>query len=426
MEQDVLASPYLPRHTAALVRETLSDTPITVIQGARQVGKSTLAKQLASEFRAVVLSLDEPGVLEAASNDPDGFVRQAGDRLLVLDELQRAPGLIRALKAAVDEDRRPGRFLVTGSADLLTLPGNSDSLAGRAETIELGGLSQGELQRSADDFVTHLMADGGGSLAGFTTGWQREDLVAAVVAGGYPDAIARSGRARDRWYGNYLTRIVQRDASEISRLQHSDRLGRLLRLISANNAGELVIAHLARDSGVPASSVEPYLQLLESLYLVRRLPAWGHNLTKRVIGRPKIAVKDSGLAAHLNGMTAESLSTPVGASRLGGLLEGFVGSELRKQQTWSDTRFSVNHFRDRDLAEVDIVIEAASGEVIGIEVKAARSVNRQDFKGLELLRDKLGETFVAGFVLHAGPQVLPFGDRLRSAPVSLLWQHGAG
>ncbi|MFA5551091.1 MAG: ATP-binding protein, partial [Trueperaceae bacterium] len=410
--------------SANLVRETLGDTPIAVIQGARQVGKSTLAKQLLEELGGEFESLDDAGSLAAAEADPDGFVDRPGGGMLVIDELQRAPGLVRALKAAVDRDRRPGRFLVTGSADLLDVPGVSDSLAGRAETIALYGFSQGELMRVRDDFVGNVLHAPVDWLRSHSSERLRQEYVELVCAGGYPDAVARSERGRERWFSNYLQRIVRRDATEVSRLQYLERLPVMLRLIAANNAGELVQAHLARDSGVPETSLAPYVRLLENLFLVQRVPAWHANLTKRVVARPKVSILDSGLAAHLIGQTPGTLSVVGGQAYVGGLLEGFVSSELTKQRTWSSVRYDLYHFRDRDGAEVDLIAESAAGDVLGIEVKAAKSVTESDFRGLKLIRSKSGSEFKAGIVLHLGERVRSFGDRLWSVPLDAVWAAG--
>lgn len=422
MEVTGIAPRLIKRNVTSLVFETLADTPVTVIQGARQVGKSTLAKMVVARRGGHMVSLDEAGALASAREDPDGFVLSPPGELLVIDEAQRAPELVRALKAAVDADRRPGRFLVTGSADLLHVAGVSDSLAGRAQTVALQGLSQGEMQGHEEDFVSRVVEGGAAWIADRSSAMDRGDYVAMVCAGGYPEVSGKDGRSRQRWFDNYLQRIVIRDAAELSRLQHMERLGRLLRLIAANNAGELVGAHLARDAGIPETSLSSYLATLEHLYLVQRLPAWGHNLTKRVVSRPKIAVSDPGLAAHLTGRTEQALASVTGPNHFGGLLEGFVGSELSKQRTWSRTRYTLHHFRDRDAAEVDIVVETASGGVIGIEVKAARTVMRQDFRGLRFLQERSGAAFLFGLVLHAGSQALPFGEGLWSLPIEALWQ----
>lgn len=408
------------RAVLPLVRETLSDTPITVLQGARQVGKSTLAKQLVDERGGLLVSLDDPVALDAATSDPDGFLETPAG-FLAIDEAQRAPQLIRALKASVDRDRRPGRFLVTGSADLLDVPGVSDSLAGRAETVPLYGFSQGELAGRSVDFVTRVIQQGDEWIAAYRSSRARPEYLDLITAGGYPEAVRRAGSARERWFENYVQRIIRRDAAEVSRLQHLDRLELLLRLIAANNAGEMVQAHLARDAGIPETSLAPYIRLLENLYLAHRVGAWHNNLTKRVVSRPKLLLLDSGLAAHLAGQTPESLSIPTGSKHLGGLLEGFVAGELLKQRSWSKSRFRLHHFRDRDGAEVDLVVETARAGLIGVEVKAARNVSASDFKGLELVRDRRGERFRAGILLHLGEQAFSFGDRLWSLPVDALW-----
>lgn len=411
----------IQRNMLPLLRETLSDTPITVIQGARQVGKSTLARQLVDERGGVLVSLDDAAALDAARADPDGFLDLAQGELLAIDEIQRAPELVRALKASVDTDRRPGKYLVTGSADLLNVPGVSDSLAGRAETVPLYGLSQGELGGRSEDFVTNVLDRDNDWIAAYESERARDEYLEIIGAGGYPEALRREGRSRERWFENYLQRIVRRDAVDVSPLQHLDRPGTLLRLIAANNAGEMVQAHLARDAGIPETSLTPYIRLLEHLYLVRRVSAWHNNLTKRVVSRPKVSVLDSGLATHLIGQTPESLATSSGLKYIGGLLEGFVSSKLRKQRAWSGRRFNLHHFRDRDGAEVDMIIEAAQGDLIGVEVKATKSVRASDFEGLRLVRDRSGREFRAGIVLHLGGRSYSFGDRLWSLPVDALW-----
>lgn len=421
MRGSVPATGFVRRNALPTLAETLADTPITVIQGARQVGKSTLAAELVEQRGGVLVSLDDAVALDAARSDPDGFLDLANGALLGIDEIQRAPELVRALKAAVDSDRRPGRFLITGSADLLDVPGVSDSLAGRAETVPLFGFSQGEIAGVVDDFVGNVIYGGDEWIGSRTSELEREEYLTILCAGGYPEALRRHERARERWFENYLTRLLRRDAAEVSRLQHIDRLGVLIRLIAANNAGELVQAHLARDAGVPETSLAPYLKLLESLYLIHRLPSWNANLTKRVVARPKVALLDSGLGAHLIGQTPGSLSAPSGLKYVGGLLEGFVGAELCKQRTWSSSRFGLHHFRDRDGGEVDLIIEAANGDLIAVEVKAAKSVHEGDFRGLERVRDRSGPAFKAGVVLHVGRRTHSFGDRLWSMPLDAIW-----
>ncbi len=407
------------RFAQTLVEETLSDTPVTVIQGARQVGKSTLARTVAGP-RARVVSLDAAANYNAARADPDAFVRQSDD-LLVIDEVQRVPELIRAMKDAVEEDRRPGRFLITGSANLLEIPGTEESLAGRAETVVLYGLSQGELAGRREDFTDRLLAGDGKELGKRSGTLKRQDYLEIVCAGSYPEPLNRRGRRRNAWFDNYIGRIMTRDVQDLSRLTHVDRLPGLLRLVAANTSGELVKARFAQDSGIPESSLTPYLELLETLYLIQQLPAWGDNLTKRVTGRPKVSLLDTGLAARLNHVTPAAMAPGSVSEAAGGLLESFVAGELRRQLVWADTPARLFHFRDRNGLEVDIIIESDDRRVAGVEMKAAGSVAAGDFKGLRFLQDKFQSRFSLGVVFHTGTEAVPFGDRLWALPYSALW-----
>jgi len=273
------------RHLECLVRETLADTPVTVVQGARQVGKSTLVRQVLPN--EPLLSLNSAPTLAAAKADPVGFVRQNPDGLLAIDEVQRAPELILAIQDAVEENRRPGRFLITGSANLLNLRGAQESLAGRAETVELFGLSQGELSGHVETFIDRLLAGDGRAVRSGTFSLTRTQYADLICAGSYPEPRLRKGTRRRTWFTNYLNRVLTRDAVDVSGLPHLDHLPKLLRLLAAQSSGELVIARIANDAGIPPSSLRPYLQLLEDLYLIQILPAWGDNLTRRETDRPR-------------------------------------------------------------------------------------------------------------------------------------------
>ena len=411
---------WRPRFAQSLVEQTLADTPITVIQGARQVGKSTLARQVFADREGQLLSLDSTAAYEAARADPDAFVRQTPG-LLVIDEVQRVPELLRAMKDAVEEDRRPGRFLVTGSANLLDVPGSQESLAGRAETVALYGLSRGEVEGQREDFVERVLAGDHETLARRAASLTRADYLEIACAGSYPEPMQRTGRRRSAWFDNYLTRILDRDARELSRLAHLDRLPELVKLLAANNAGELVKARLGTAVGIPETSLPGYLDLLETLYLIHQIPAWGNNLSGRVTGRAKVALLDTGLAARLNNVTAAAMAPHLASDVAGDLLEAFVAGELRRQLVWSDTEASLFHFRDREGREVDLVLEGADRAVAGVEVKASSTVRAEDFKGLTFLRDKVGDRFALGVVLYTGTTPLPFGDRLWALPYSSLW-----
>jgi uncharacterized protein len=422
MNGNRLEAGILPRRAEALVREALADTPVVLIQGARQVGKSTLAARILADVGAPLLTLDSTATFNAARNDPDSFVRQRPGSLMAIDEVQRAPELLRAVKAAVDEDRTPGRFLLTGSANLLTIRGHHESLAGRAETIPLYGLSQGEITGGRDCLADVLLCGQEGRLGELHSDLTRQDYLELICAGSYPEARLRTGRRRQAWFDNYLSRIVDRDARDLSRLAHLDRLPALVRLLAANNAGELVKARIATDAAIPETSLPGYLDLLEVLYVIHTLPAWGGSLTQRMVGRPKVSLLDTGLAARLTNLSPDAL-TPggAGAAHAGRLVEAFVAGELRRQRTWTDTPFELFHFRDRNGLEVDVVLEDDSRRVAGIEIKASASVDIRDFRGLTFLRARTGTRFTLGVVLYAGRDAIRFAERLWALPLAALW-----
>jgi uncharacterized protein len=412
----------LPRRAERLVREALTDTPVVLIQGARQVGKSTLAGRILTEAGTPLLTLDSASTFNAARHDPDSFVRQRPGALLAIDEVQRAPELLRAVKAAVDDDRAPGRFLLTGSANLLTIPGHHESLAGRAETVQLYGLSQGEITGSRDGLAELLLRGEEAPLGELRSELTRQDYLELICAGSYPEARLRTGRRRQAWFDNYLSRIVNRDARDISPLAHLDRLPRLVRLLAANNAGELVKTRIATDAAIPETSLTGYLDLLESLYVIHTIPAWGGNLTQRVVGRPKVSLLDTGLAARLGNLSPAALSpSGAGAHHAGGLVEAFAAAELRRQRTWADTPFELFHFRDRNGLEVDLLLEDDSRHVVGIEIKAAARVDVRDFKGLSFLRERTGGRFTLGVILYTGRDPIRFAERLWALPLAALW-----
>jgi uncharacterized protein len=408
------------RHVMPWLLESLADTRVVVVQGARQVGKTTLVTQVVDQLGGRLVTLDEDLTRTAAQADPAGFLLQNAKGLLAIDEVQRVPALVLALKLIVDRDPRPGRFLLTGSANLLRLPAMQDSLAGRAENVDLYGFSQGEVDGVKERFVDRLL--GGEPFVEHRSELTRSDYLNRACAGGYPQALARPpGRRRTAWFDNYLRRIVERDAPDISGLQRLGELPLLLRLLAARNAGELNLANLASDAGIPVRTLAPYLELLETLFLVHRLPAWSTNQSQRVVSRPKVALLDTGLAARLVNVSAAGAAVNAANEIAGHLLEGFVAGELRRQLTWSTQDARLFHYRDHDGAEVDLVLETDDGRVAGIEVKATSNVGARDAKWLNQLRDRLGSRFVAGVILHTGANAAPFGTRITAAPIDVLW-----
>ena len=412
------------RNITPHVLEALVDTPVVAIQGARQTGKSTLVEAIAAQRAASVLTMDNGDLRNAARRDPAGFIDSLADPLTVIDEVQRAPELILPIKAAVDRDRRPGRFLLTGSADLMRVPGAGDSLAGRAQTLMLFPMSQGELVGLHDDLIGSVTASSLRGWAGWTTTTTRPEVIERITTGGYPEAIARADQRRGVWFDDYVDRLLRRDVDAL-RAVPPQRLRLAVELIAANQSGELVTAHLARHLRVAESTAALDVQTLADLYLTTLIPSWSRSLTNRRIKRPKALLLDSGLCARLGELNIDDLLSPIGTNHLGGLLEGFVVAELTKQATWSAATFRLFHYREAGGAEVDLLVELPRRRVLGIEVKATSSPSASHFTGLRALQNRLGDDFHGGIVFHLGQRALSFGDGMLALPVAALWELGS-
>lgn len=406
----------VPRKASPLVAEALSDTRVVTLNGARQAGKSTLARLAAQASpNALVRLLDDPATLRAARDDPAGFVEHDG--LLVIDEIQLAPELFRSIKVVVDTDPRPGRFLLTGSAQVLALRQLPDALPGRMEIVELWPFSQGEIDRSLDVFIDAAFGRGPGLSR--TSTLRKRDYLERVVRGGFPEAVRRSPRRRAAFLDSYLTNLIERDVGELATIERRGDLRRLLALLAGRSGGLLVPATLAAASGIPRTTLNRYLELLTAVFLIKEIPAWSTSQTQRAIGTPKLAFVDTGVATHLIGQDATRLGEPDGAA--GPMMETFVLMELARQLTWSSERARLYHYRTKEKVEVDAVLETPDGRVVAVEVKAGATVRTEDLAGLRHLHHRLGSRFVAGYVLYTGQQTLPFGDRLRALPIDALW-----
>lgn len=404
---------YLPRRASELVLEALRDTRVVVVNGARQTGKSTLAElALAQLDNARGRFLDDPATRSSAQSDPARFVRHDGT--LLIDEVQRVPDLWLAIKNEVDRDPRPGRFLLTGSARLLSLASLPDALPGRSETIELWPLSQGEIDDRPDGFVDAVFARGV-EIPAADGELRRRDYIARAQRGGYPEAVRREQpRRRSRFFENYIADLLARDVKQVAHIERSGDMRRLLSLLAAQTSGLVNYSRLASELAITAPTVKTYLEILETVYLIRLIPAWSANFTTRAVAMPKVVFVDSGLAGFLTaGGTGDAV--------IGGLIENFVLGELARQLTWSSVRARLFHYRDRDQVEVDAVLEDNSGNIVGIEVKASETARTEDFAGLRRLQQKLGERFLAGIVLYCGAQTLPFGPSLACMPIATLW-----
>lgn len=407
----------LPRHAAPAIGDALDDTRAVLVTGPRQCGKSTLVRAIGKQRAATWRSLDSAATRQAAFADPTEFVRAAG--LMVIDEVQRVPELLLAIKEEVDTNPMPGRYLLTGSARVLGLKALPDTLAGRIETIELWPFSQGEIDSVTDSFIDAAFEQG--AAIDHTSRVDRPEYIERIVRGGFPEAVERSNpRRRERFFDAYVGDLVARDVSQLSEIEKVPELRRLLRLLAARSGQLLVGNALSTHMRLSARSIHRYLALLAQVFLIKRIPAWSRNLSARAIGTPKLAFVDSGVAANLLGADARSLIRPGGP--LGPLMEGFVLMELQRQLTWSTERAELFHYRTKDKTEVDAVLENRRGKVVAIEVKASSTVRAEDFAGLRHLQERLGGDFVVGMVLYTGSHTLPFGPRLRAVPISALWQ----
>ena len=407
------------RHIADSLLQALGDTPAVLLNGARQTGKSTLVQSAAvTKPGRQYLTLDDPGVLAAAKRDPNGFV--AGlNTPVTLDEVQHLPELFPVIKAAIDRKREPGRFLLTGSANVMLLPKLSESLAGRLEVLTLWPFSRGETTGVQEDFVDSLFSERPWA-KGKVSIPKRDELFEVVLAGGYPPAIARKvGDRRSSWFQSYLMTILQRDIRDLSNVADVTAVPRLLSVVAARVGGLLNFADLSRTLGLPQTTLKRYFALLEATFLVQLLRPWSRNLGQRVIQTPKVYLNDTGLLAHLLGLSVERLAAD--GTLAGGILENHVLMELRKQAAWSKTRPEYFYWRTASGQEVDIVLENAAGQVVGVEVKASATLSGSDIRGLKALEEAAGKKWLRGVVLYTGTEVIPFAGNLHAVPLPRLW-----
>ncbi len=409
----------IQRHLTETLLAALADTPVVLLHGARQTGKSTLARWVARErHKAAYYTLDDAAVLAAVSRDPDGFVRGTSGPV-VIDEVQLAPDLLRAVKIEVDRRRTPGRFLLTGSANVLMLPKLSESLAGRMEVLTLWPFSQGELLGVRERFVDRLFEDediGRLSPHPMSPG----ELLRRAIVGGYPEVTQRRDAARRRaWFGAYLTTILQRDIRPLADIAGLTELPRLLSLLAAQCGGLLNMAELSRDIGLSQPTVKKYLTLLQAAHLLQPLPAWAGSRRKRLIKAPRVFLNDTGLLAYLLGFDEPRGAGP--GADVGRLLEAFVCQELHKQIGWSRAQPRLYYYRTTTGREVDFVLEHRDGRVVGIEVKAATKIRPGDLRGLEDFAATTGKRFHAGVLLYQGSSTVPLGQRMWAMPVAALF-----
>lgn len=417
-----LPIPFVKRRAAKLLGQRLNAARAVVVNGPRQSGKTSLLAQLQAERGGTYISLDEAPNLRLARTDPAGFVSSYTEPLYI-DEIQRGGDpLVLAVKVQVDRSPKKGRFVLAGSTRFLSEPRLSESLAGRVRFVDLWPLSQGEIDNKPDRFVDRAFADPESIMTSKLTFLKRPQIFERVVRGGLPEAVlSESPEDRSDFLRSYVRALTAKDVRDLADLEYASRLNKMIRLLAARTSTELNVADLARELSIPQATLRRYLPLFETTYVHHTIPAWSGNNSSKVVRRPKLHFVDSGAAATLLGTNAQALANPK-ATISGQLFETFVAGELARQLTWSEIDAQLYHWRHADGREVDLILESADGRVIGIEVKAAIDVDATAFSGLRHLQTKLGDRFVAGFVIHCAERVMPAGDKLWTIPPSALWE----
>jgi uncharacterized protein len=408
----------IPRHARTMIEEALADTRVVLLLGARQVGKSTLVNEIAVGRGAPgPITLDDATTRAAADADPAGFVASL-ERPVVLDEVQRSPALLLAIKEAVDKDTSPGQFLLTGSANILTAPRIHEALTGRTEIIRLWPLSQGEIERSRANVVDRLFDGSAPAISGATVG--RDAFVERAVRGGYPEAYERAERRRERWFESYIESVITRDLRDLADIRKVEEVPSLLRLLATQAANLFRAEAIGNGLGLSTKTVQSYTSLLETVFLVRRVRAWRPSIGRREVTTPKVYVVDSGLLAFLLGADPQRAASDDQVS--GKLFENFVAMEIARLVDWAETSATQYHYRDRASGdEIDIVLESRSGEIACLECKAGATVRPEDYRAIAKLRDARGEQFVAGVVVYTGVETKPLTEKIWAVPVSALW-----
>lgn len=408
----------IPRLAARRVRDALSDTPVVLLQGPRQCGKSTLAEAIAVERGMRRVTLDDPLALDAALRNPTEFLVANGPNLMV-DEVQRAPDLFLAIKRAVDADRRPGRFLLTGSANVLLLPKVSDSLAGRMEIVPLWPFSEDEVERVEADPIEALFGE---EPVPWTPG--PNEIEDRLLRGGFPEPVARSGPSRRQaWFAAYAKTLVERDVRDLANIEGLSSLPRLLRLVAARSGETLNLSSLSRETGVPHTTLTRYIALLEAAFLIVQVPPFSFDGAQRLIKTPRAYLSDTGLLGHFLGADPKRLAGDEALRAR--LLSTFVAMALRKALDASDQGVALYHLRTVKTHEVEFVLEHPDGRLVGLSATPVSHPAPRDVRGLEFLRELAGERFHRGAVLHLGDTATHVAPRLSALPMSALWARPA-
>lgn len=407
------------RNILDCVLTSLRDTPVVVINGARQTGKTTLCERLLIDagVEAQFITLDDPSLLSAATRNPVGFLEGLAERVII-DEIQRAPELLLGIKRLVDQDRKSRRFILTGSADIMTLPRISDSLAGRTEVHILWPLSQGEIRGRRENFIERVFSDDVDFSGASKIKW--DDLCEIMAAGGYPSALERRDDIRrQQWGDSYITAILEKDIRDLSNVEGLTELPNLLALLATRVGSLLNFSDISRLAQMPASTFKRYYTLLKRVFMIVDVPAWTANVEGRLVKSPKLYLNDTGILCYLRRIGVADLK--IDKTAAGHVLENFVVMELLKQLGWAEPFVKMHHFRSQGGQEVDVVFEGRNRKVVGVEIKSTASVSHREFQGLNVLKKLANDRFHLGVVLYTGDQVVKFDDKMWAVPLSALW-----
>jgi hypothetical protein len=418
-DDPVLPGLEIRRHAEIHIEEALADTRIVAVEGPRQAGKSTLCTKIASAFGMRIVTLDDANVRRGAIDDPAGFAAALGERAFI-DELQRAPELVLALKSAVDRDPRPGRFLVSGSASLLLAPRIGDSLAGRVERVPLRPFTQAEIMAKVPPRWLDELWEGGGAPFLESPQEGRATHAERIAAGGFPAALARSERRRAAWFEGYLAALIARDVPDLVDIRRPDLLPALLTHLAAGSGSPISMRPIAQALAADEKTVRAYVRLLELLHLVVSVPAWSAGFAARAVRTPRLFIEDSGLLAHLLDANADRIAHDDLLS--GRAYESFVAMELGRLLPHTATAPKLRHWRGAHGEEVDIVLEDRSGRVIGVEIKSGATVRQDNLRGMNKFRELAGDSFVAGLVFCTARQTTPLARDIWAVPLDALWR----
>jgi predicted AAA+ superfamily ATPase len=402
-----------------IVQQALRSRRVIILAGARQCGKTTLAKNLKLPT-TIYRTLDDVTLLDSALNDPHGFVKH-GDELMIIDEIQKAPILLQAIKKDVDENPNLGRFLLTGSANIQSLPNVNESLAGRVRKVRLRPLTQGEVQATLPNFLPWAFAQ---QFPRTYDNDSKDSYITLALRGGYPEPLKIPQiNETQQWYIDYISAIIERDLKDILNIRRQDAMKQLLSILAAWSSKAMDIAAIASGLSLTRPTITTYINALESLYLIEKLPAWPNTDYDRVTKQDKIFMTDTGLMSAILNWRFENVR--LNGDQNGKLLETFVFTQLVahiEALGLGNEKYNIYHYRDREKREIDFIIENAEGAILGVEVKAGSSVSRDSFKHLKWFRDNIikKKSFI-GVILYTGEHIASFGEAMWAVPMNILW-----